>query len=708
MRSREIPAAVGRILLLVLVVALAGCVSAKMYRPDSVEQKGDYTLTFIEFDDQGEPWAPAQLERTIQVIDEAHSSGKRTVVLLFVHGWQNDASTPDERKNDNNVEGFQRLLGTTEKLLKRGGEGPDEIALIGVYLSWRGRSTDVGLLKPLTFYSRRGAGQRVASVSTTEAILRVMNTAKKNPLSTGIVIGHSFGGMIVESALIQAVVGYSLHAGAEIKPAADMVILVNPASQSMQAKNMVGLLKRNRLRFYREDEAGNRREAPLIISVTSTGDTATGNLYPLALSMKGWSKKFREYEPTDCSPTRSQKQFYTNTAGHNPVLYSHVITTAGSLDAGAVEDAKMVLEVSVDPKTGENRYTFPGEENRFTIQRLPFGFNDTPYWIMTAPPELIRDHSEIFTYNTVQMIRALLHLSGASDTTDKTIIVRDDGVKPIDLIALPDGDLVFLEGSRRFFLHGKDNSRPFGLACLPAVIQPETAIGVSYDGGRALVIASAEVLDGKKRKVETDVVAFDFELAGSESLEWRKIHSDLLFTAAAADADKNLIYLARPGELYRVDMTAKKPQPELLSTFDNSIGFNQMDLDRAGNRLLATSQEKGSLYRIDLGLDPPVPNLVASNLGPITDMEIFDFDSTVLLIDTTGKRVLEVDCPRESDSCLPPELFAAIPEFKQPIAAARSADGKVWVGDLGAESIFAFDADGNLLEVLESMSGLPE
>jgi pimeloyl-ACP methyl ester carboxylesterase len=694
--------------ILALLVVLTGCVSAKMYRPESVLEKDDYTLSFIEFDDQGEPWAPAQLERTIQVIDQAHSEGKRSVVLLFVHGWHNDASTREDRKQDNNVEGFQRLLTTSRQLIDRADENPEDVALIGVYLSWRGRSTDVGLLKPFTFYSRRGAGQRAASVSTTEAILRVMSTAKKNPLSTGIVIGHSFGGMIVELALTQAVVGYTLVDEAEIPPSADMLILVNPASQSMQAKNMVGMLKRNRLKFYREDEDGNRREAPLIASVTSTGDTATGNLYPMALSMKGWSKKFREYEPTDCSPALSQKQFYTKTAGHNRVLHSHVITTEGSLDPGAVDDSEMVLEVSVNPTTGENRYTFPGEENLFTIQRLPLGYNDTPYWIMSAPPELIRDHSEIFTYNTIQMIRALLVLSGAENKTDKTLVVREDGVRPIELIAMPNGELVFLEGSRRFFSLGEENSRPFGLACLPAVIQPETVIGVSYDEGIALIVASAEVLDGKKQKVETDVVSFDFGLVGSESLDWSEIHSDLLFTAAAADPEKGLVYLARPGELYVADMAAKKPKPELLSTFDDSINFNQMELDRIGNRLLATDRDAGSLYLMDLSLETPLPVLEASDLGPIVEMELSQEDSSLLLINTAGKRVLEVECPRGSDGCSPPELFASIPEFEQPLSVARAADGTVWVGDLGAQSIFGFDADGNLSEVLDSMSGFQE
>jgi pimeloyl-ACP methyl ester carboxylesterase len=231
-------------LLLAVLLALTACTAATMHRPDSVERKDDFILTFIEFDDHGEPWAPAQLERTIKVIDEEHNTGKQTVVVLFVHGWQNDASKREDRKHDNNVEGFQRLLETTRQVMRRAGRGPDEVSLIGVYLSWRGRSTDVGLLKPMTFYSRRGAGQRAASVSTTEAILRVMSAAKNNPLSTGVVIGHSFGGMIVERALIQALVGYSLRQETEIKPAGDMVILINPASQSMKAKNMVSLLKR--------------------------------------------------------------------------------------------------------------------------------------------------------------------------------------------------------------------------------------------------------------------------------------------------------------------------------------------------------------------------------------------------------------------------------------------------------------------------------
>ena len=37
-------------------------------------------------------------------------------------------------------------------------------------------------------------------------------------------------------------------------------------------------------------------------------------------------------------------------------------------------------------------------------------------------------------------------------------------------------------------------------------------------------------------------------------------------------------------------MGSKKPQPELLSTFDDSIGIDTMELDRAGNRIFAISR----------------------------------------------------------------------------------------------------------------------
>jgi pimeloyl-ACP methyl ester carboxylesterase len=691
------------LLLLALILALTGCVKAKLHRPENIERQDDYALAFIEFDDHGEPWAPSQLERTVELIEQSNHKG-RTLTLLFVHGWHNDASKREDRKRDNNVEGFQRLLGEIRELMSRQ-EHTDDISLIGVYLSWRGRSTDVKLIKPLSFYSRRGAGQRAAGVSTTEAILRVMGATKENPRSAGIVIGHSFGGMIVERAMSQALVGYATNRTSNIEPMADMILLVNPASQSMNAKHMVSMLQRNRLKYYREDAEGNRVEEPFIVSVTSTGDTATGDLYPFALGLKGWTKGFREYEPTDCSPAPNQKVFYKKTAGHNTVLHSHAITTGDPIEPGSVDDKTMVLEESLDPQTGEKRYSFPGKEYMFMIRRLPWSYNDTPYWIMSVPPELIRTHSDIFTYNTIQMIRALLRMSGVMQPGN-SVLVREDGVRPVELISLPDGGIAFLELSRRFYLLGETNRRPLALACLPPVILPGTVIGVSYEGERAHVIASAEFSDGKKTKIHTDLVSFDFSVAGSAGLVWTEIQSDLQFTAGALDPQQAVLYLTRAGEFYVADLTMKKPRPELKSRFDEAITIDRMRVDQAGNRLMAIDREAGNFYRIDLSADAPLPELVASDLGLLVDLDVSE-DEPNLIVDAAGKRVIQIDCSHGA-SCAAPETFAKIQEFQRPVTVVRTVDDTVWVGDFEAQSLFEFNADGDVIKVLRSMSGFDE
>jgi hypothetical protein len=44
----------------------------------------------------------------------------------------------------------------------------------------------------------------------------------------------------------------------------------------------------------------------------------------------------------------------------------------------------------------------------------------------------------------------------------------------------------------------------------------------------------------------------------------------------------------------------------------------------------------------------------------------------------------------------------------RPLELVALPDGGIWVGDLGAQSIFAFDGEGELLRVLDSMAGFAE
>src|SRR5262249_43136960 len=121
----------------------------------------------------------------------------------------------------------------------------EERAIVGVYIGWRGQTVafpkglDPG--KPLTwwrapkllpygitFWDRKNTAARVAGVSCTEAILSLTAVAKMRYLTDAelmafpqkptnlvhtvdkskvIIIGHSFGGLIVERAVTQALLG---------------------------------------------------------------------------------------------------------------------------------------------------------------------------------------------------------------------------------------------------------------------------------------------------------------------------------------------------------------------------------------------------------------------------------------------------------------------------------------------------------------------
>ena len=59
-------------LLLMALLATAACTKQQMYRPDNIVKGPGYTLGFVEFDDQGEPWSPTQAERVIDVIEHAN------------------------------------------------------------------------------------------------------------------------------------------------------------------------------------------------------------------------------------------------------------------------------------------------------------------------------------------------------------------------------------------------------------------------------------------------------------------------------------------------------------------------------------------------------------------------------------------------------------------------------------------------------------
>jgi hypothetical protein len=184
---------------------------------------GNTDFSIIEFDDQGELWDRRQLSQTLERIRQVKQDEIPVTLLVFVHGWNNDASA-----SSGNLRNFYNFVSNLSKANLPGlsnqqmtnGIGPRR--LFAVYLAWRGNIAQWS--EPVSqwtawpsriasFYSRKSTASRVGGVACTETILSLAARARINEStnvidpSRVVIIGHSFGGLIVERALSQAMLG---------------------------------------------------------------------------------------------------------------------------------------------------------------------------------------------------------------------------------------------------------------------------------------------------------------------------------------------------------------------------------------------------------------------------------------------------------------------------------------------------------------------
>jgi hypothetical protein len=253
----------------------------------------DYRLGFIEFDEQGDFWSRKLTSKVIEDAQQFAETAKRaknqTLLVIYIHGWQNNARSGDVRNFETFLASLRgSLVGIKDK----------KVAVYGVYLGWRGRllptpdqndalsrfvdDTLYAVPKLLTFWTREAAGERVAKLSSTEAILRLTKAVRGgDPNARSVVIGHSFGALVAENSLAQATLSrvYGTEAeGSTTRPPVDLTVLLNQAAPSMTAKRLQEAL----LDAYMASKTSPPVEQPMIVSVTSTDDNATRRAFPIA------------------------------------------------------------------------------------------------------------------------------------------------------------------------------------------------------------------------------------------------------------------------------------------------------------------------------------------------------------------------------------------------------------------------------------------
>ena len=150
-------------------------------------------------------------------------------------------------------------------------------------------------------------------------------------------------------------------------------------------------------------------DPPLIVSVTSVADKATGKIWPMA------------------KPGR-------RTVGHDATLFTHSVSfsTEGvccdprdnpkNNDWGqnfhclrppeppVALTPKMIVDLPLRDREGERDWP---EHGRFSLNPIGSFDKSEIFWNFQVPPELISNHNDIFNSRSASMILALIQMSGA-------------------------------------------------------------------------------------------------------------------------------------------------------------------------------------------------------------------------------------------------------------------------------------------------------
>jgi pimeloyl-ACP methyl ester carboxylesterase len=371
---------------------VSGCTSLTPLRKDhSVDENKDYKVAFIEFGEQGSYQYPPQVTNALSLIQKTD----KPLVITYVHGWQNNVGSGDVGK-------FESLLTRLDRApaVRQAG-----FHVVGVYLGWRGKLTPVPILKELSFFNRKATAERLASnYDCYDAIASISEVARKyhGAHQYTVLLGHSFGGLIVERSVAHAInAEIHGHADADRSMPADLMIVVNPASNSILARQMIAAL------YSRKTE----RTRPLFVSITSTDDWATGLGFPIGTSFAATTKAFNNVPaPGPKGAMQSERKFYTSTPGHNEMLINHVtlnlqrtITSPQGLPA---------LETNLQHNLSAEVFTLDGANGKLDLWQIKrVGVVDVPYWNVRVDPSIIKDHGDLWNERAEAMMAAIFRMA---------------------------------------------------------------------------------------------------------------------------------------------------------------------------------------------------------------------------------------------------------------------------------------------------------
>lgn len=405
----------------------------------AVEGGASYLLGFIEFDDQGQLWSRKQMNAVIDKL-WAESASKDLLMVVFVHGWQHNAA-PD----DKNIATFQKVLAQLSADEKRLSEvsGKPARQVAGVYLGWRGESITVPLVKNITFWDRKSTAEKVGHGGVTEVLSRLeqikttKDSIQANNATRLVVVGHSFGGAIVHTALAQVLALRNIQTtgpagtASDVKGFGSLVVLMNPAFEAGQFTPLSDMsVERGKDGYFKS-------QLPVIAILTSEADYATRFAFPAGRRL---STLFENTHPgqryngvTKQDETISQDKANVTAVGHFGPYRTHKLYPQQQLLRSSVEEPsseKSVRSAIAAAAAWEN--DAQGSKISMadlTLERTSTSAGRNPYLVIQVDRNLIEDHNDIDDPRIIDFVKQLIFISTLpNDAQEKQSLYRKFGV----------------------------------------------------------------------------------------------------------------------------------------------------------------------------------------------------------------------------------------------------------------------------------------
>jgi hypothetical protein len=432
-----------RSLAMALLVCLCGCAQFIQYRSDytlctrsgaqpaaqcdghalqevSGQDGTAYLLGFIEFDDQGQLWDRKQMASVLDKLN-ADAATRDLLLVVFVHGWKHSAAP-----GDTNIDTFRTVL---EKIAevemqqsRLAGVPAREVA--GVYLGWRGGSLTVPWIENLTFWERKNTALKVGHGGVAEVLakLELVKLDKDSTVPGGshtrlAVVGHSFGGLVVNAALSQILEARFVRtvgpAGqqSDVAGFGNLVVLINPAFEALAFAPLSDM----------STERGSYfpSQLPVLVALTSEADQATRYAFPAGRWLSTFFEKTVPSIERFNGSTRKQEAIDEHQAnlaavGHFEPYRTHRLypseQTPGQVAGLSAEaNLRVLRDASVNwahDKPG-SKIPFSG----LTLERSTTSAGRNPYLMVYVDGRLIKDHNDIDDPRIIEFIKQVIMIS---------------------------------------------------------------------------------------------------------------------------------------------------------------------------------------------------------------------------------------------------------------------------------------------------------